>query len=283
MGDDKERILAQKHALVFLDLLYPALNQHSEVYGDLNEDILLKPRIEGINFKEASNGLTLMEKYLLLTLRHDGEHLAQTHLSNGLADAIFGELLLRGIVHLTEKKKARFPSYIPYDYDWKFSESIDRPIDNEILEEAVRLMEAKNGNKMSVKWMRTLTNYNCSKGIKQLFSRSVAIATKNGLVDVQHTTTLGIFNRILIRTRDPSLQQNLIKIVREFALENKIPSNGHDYALVAFVASHMSNIVLGHKTVDLYIIFPDKDEREIAKSNMEDFCRRMSGARSTCW
>eukprot|EP00026_Physarum_polycephalum_P011855 Phypoly_transcript_12101.p1 GENE.Phypoly_transcript_12101~~Phypoly_transcript_12101.p1 ORF type:complete len:288 (+),score=35.48 Phypoly_transcript_12101:155-1018(+) len=279
----QDLFIIDHHALNFLELL--SLVFHSETRS---EDPLLAqfhlPKKDDAHFHENTTGLTLTDKYLILLLRPDGEHLNWDYVTCALATTIFGELLLRGIIHLGEKKKHRTIN-MHHDYEWNFASAITRPIDSELLEEAVQLMTGKYQKEMAVWWTRTLTNHIAlTKGIQWLHDRCLLAAAQNHLIDQDKKTHLKIFKSKYYHVHDPALQQKLIQTVREFALENKIPTNIHDYALVAFFASHAHHKYNQEQMVDLHFIFPDKNELQIAKNNMAAFCDKMNCTKlTTSW
>jgi len=213
--------------------------------------------------------ITLMDEYLLLQADEDGKFPFQEQLSTGLSAALFGELVLRGLVAL-RKKKGCF--YEPgSSYALELTQDSHVPTESPILNEALELMHTKP-EEGAVWWMRVLTNYHLHKGIKHLASRCCEHAAQHGLLEKEEHTVLHLFHTKKYHTPESgyglALKAELRDAVRNFALRGVRPQNPRRFALVALIFSLMRsrNVVKSVKSSQIFT----KAEKKQALHNMDN-------------
>jgi len=266
----------QRCVATFVSLLYQEAPPSG---GEIDEHPLLSfaheplPTLPDSHDGGGFEAITLMDDYLVVQVDEKGALPLETKLTSGLAAALFGELVLRGLV-LIKKNKPEDSILAPgSSYTFELSPEASKPTGSHLLDEALELMRKKPDEAGAVWWMRVLTNYHLHKGIKKLASRSREHAVHQGLLDKQEQSRLILFHTSRYFASGDvgsSYRDQLRDVIRNFALDKQRPSSFRRFALVALIFSLWNSRLPSEfsKGVKLSHIF-SKEEKKIALANLE--------------
>jgi len=266
----------QKCISIFVSILYNEIapaeeNEHENEHEHEHEHEMPLMRTSAAPVQTGINGdsRTLLDEYLLLQANEDGKFPFQEALSTGLATAVIGELVLRGllVLHKSKNSKVLEPGS---EYKFEFTANASIPTGVAILDDAITLMRSKP-EESAVWWSRALTNYHMHKGIKHLATRSCEHAVQQGVLNKEDHSILHLFHHTKFHPGNgagTNLRNELRDMIRAYALNGVRPQNIRRVALAALVYSLMRsrNVV---KCVKTSVIF-SKDERKLALHNLDN-------------
>jgi len=208
-----------------------------------------------------SDDLTLMEEVLLLCLRNTGNisggifGYSEVSTGNGLAGAVIMELSLRGRLAINEKGELSVVS--------------SEKTGDDLLDEAIEIMKDKKNSTMD-EWLKSLNGtFVFHKGIKEfrerlydrLCTRGIlrrvqkVVGTKHTFKDVTKVDAVAEKIRTMAKITDPAKSTEL---------------SDHDYSLLAlFYALDKPFQNKVSNCLDINRIFPDTEERNQARNNVE--------------
>jgi len=254
----------QKCMATFVSILFREVSP--KVEHDDNDTHLLS---YDVNSSHPADTITLMDEYLILQADEEGKFPFQEQLSTGLSAALFGELVLRGLVALRKQKGNLFEPGSTYALE--LTPESHMLTESPILNEAIVLMQ-KKPDECAVWWMRVLTNYHLHKGVKHLASRCCEHAAHNGLLEKEEHRLLHLFHTKKYHTPESgygvALRGELIQDIRNFALNGGRPPTLRRFALVALIFSLMRsrNVVKSVKSSHIF----SKEEKKRALHNMDN-------------
>jgi len=217
---------------------------------------------------EDDTKFDLIEQTLDLLMKKDGKVNHTEEVASGaLAAALFTEMLLKKLIAFGERK---CPSPLKcLDYDVYVTERGQKQNPDALIEDALSLM--RKSKETAVNWTRNMTNYRpFSKGVKHLFSRSVAHAVEDGILLEEEQK--GLFYSYKIHPAAPEPDKCLVTLIRNFGLNNEPPKSRRDLFLLALwyiFDVHRRNACI--KTFPRKKVFPDEEEVKTAQQNMDNF------------
>jgi len=257
----------QRCTATFVSILYSETYEGESSIGGA----LLRPsRSSFLSDARATppSPITLMEEFLIFAVDKDGKRPCFDVLSAGLASAILGELVLRGLVIITRRKGASSCVLNPgCEFGVEVHPFAKLPTGFPLLDEALDLIQHK-ADKGIMGWLRSLSKYHRKRG-KHLATKCCERAIEQGVFDLKRRTFLRFFNSTRYHHTPGSevWRVELYNLIRSFAYEGgNRPQSSRRYTLVALVLSVMQS-----KYVNFANIYTEEEKARAHESFINTF------------